>query len=213
MEKPDSLTGQRALKKLDNTFSYNGVISRYNCSKYKYLLDAPFKIHNACCDIMKKRPAHRYCKETGRLPILATMADESRLRTQAWMRVGCNAFDSARPRSAPMSFWTEQDVLEYLVKYNLPYASVYGEIKQSEDGKWYTTGLSRTGCVFCAYGVHLEKEPNRFQKLKQTHPQLHEYCMKPVDQGGLGIAEVLDYMGIPYDVQEDQQIQMEFEEE
>ena len=104
-------------------------------------------------------------------------------------------------------------MLEYLVKYNLPYASVYGEIKQGEDGKWYTTGLSRTGCVFCAYGVHLEEEPNRFQKLKQTHPQLHEYCMKPVDQGGLGIAEVLDYMGIPYDVKEDQQIQMEFEEE
>ena len=67
--------------------------------------------------------------------------------------------------------------------------------------------------MFCMFGVQSEKEPNRFQRMKKTHPQIYEYCMKPVDQGGLGIAEVLDYMGTPYDVQEDQQIQMEFEEE
>ena len=50
--------------------------------------------------------------------------------------------------------------------------------------------------MFCAYGCHLEKEPNRFQMLKQTHPKVWEYCMKPVEDGGLGMREVLDYIDV-----------------
>lgn len=77
---------------------------------------------------MKKKPLKKYFKETGRVPIIATMADESRSRRSAWMRQGCNAFSKKSPSSQPMSFWTENDVLEYLHTYNIPYASVYGEI-------------------------------------------------------------------------------------
>ena len=65
--------------------------------------------------------------------------------------------------------------LEYIKKYNLPYAPVYGEIIQDDKGKWQTTKCNRTGCVFCMYGCHLEKEPNRFQNLKITHPKLWQY--------------------------------------
>lgn len=90
-----------------------------------------------------------------------------------------------------MSFWTEQDVLLYLKRFNIPYASVYGEIVEDDKGNLHTTGCTRTGCVFCAFGAHLEKEPNRFQRLKQTHPKLWGYCMKPWDEGGLGMKEVL----------------------
>ena len=46
------------------------------------MLDAPFDVSNKCCNVMKKEPAHRYEKETGRKAILGQMADESRLRTQ-----------------------------------------------------------------------------------------------------------------------------------
>ena len=54
--------------------------------------------------------------------------------------------------------------------------------------------MKRTGCVFCGFGAHLEKEPNKFQRLKQTHPQLWEYCMKDWDSGGLGMKDVLDFI-------------------
>ena len=40
-----------------------------------------------------------------------------------------------------------------------------------------TTGCDRTGCIFCMFGCHLEKEPNRFQRLKQTHPRQYQYCI------------------------------------
>ncbi len=185
------------IEKLNGTaLDKNGNLSQYNCPQWKYLLDSDFKISAKCCDRMKKAPAKKYQRETGRYPIVATMASESRLRKQQWIRHGCNIFDSNKPISKPLSFWTEQDVLAYIKEYNLPFASVYGEIKQDEKGKYYTTGCSRTGCVFCAYGAHLEKEPNRFQRLKQTHPKLWNYCMKSVAEGGLGMKEVLEYIGV-----------------
>ena len=91
-----------------------GNYSQFNQEKYKFFLDAPFEISDLCCDIMKKKPAHDYEKETGRKPIIATMASESVMRTQKWLQDGCNAFNVTRPHSNPMSFWTEQDVLLYI---------------------------------------------------------------------------------------------------
>lgn len=45
----------------------------------------------------------------------------------------------------------------------------------------------------------LEKEPNRFQSLKETHPKLWEYCMRPIEEKELGMKEVLDYVGVDYE--------------
>lgn len=204
----------------------NGNKSMYNYDRWQFLMDAPFKIDNRCCNAMKKRPFHQYRKETGRKDIVATMASESRRRKASWILYGCNAFDLKEPRSAPMSFWTEQDVLHYIKEKNLPYCSVYGDIRvkprtpEDEDQVTFaeylnqydgeileTTGMKRTGCMFCMFGCHLEKEPNRFQKMKITHPRQYEYCIgggEFVDgkwmpnKKGLGIGYVLDYIGVKY---------------
>lgn len=170
----------------------------YAMYKWSYLLNAPFKISEKCCDIMKKQPAKDYEKETKKHPIMGTMADESINRRDDWLRNGCNAFDTERPKSKPMSFWTEQDVLQYIHDYGIEIAPVYGEVKQDSKGKFYTTGCHRTGCVFCMFGCHLEKEPNRFQQLKQTHPKLYEYCIRSEEDGGLGLGKVLDFIHVNY---------------
>lgn len=126
--------GSYRWKKLHGeVFLKNGKPSKFNCVKWQFLLDAPFKVSEQCCDVMKKRPFHKYQKETGQMPIVATMADESMMRKNSWMKYGCNAFDRASgPQSRPMSFWTERDVLEYLIKYDVPYASVYRYIYQND---------------------------------------------------------------------------------
>lgn len=185
-----------AQKYIDGTaVDKEGRPSRYAVSKrWMKLMDAPFNVSAYCCDVIKKRPANKYAKETGRKPIVGTLACESKIREQAWKRTGCNAFDSKKPKSQPMSFWTEQDVLQYIVENNLPYAKIYGEIKQDENGKLYTTGKDRTGCMFCMFGCHLEKSPNRFQRMKETHPKQWEYCMNE-----LGMKEVLEYIGVDYE--------------
>lgn len=112
----------------------NGTPSEFNCEKWCYLLDAPFKVSSRCCTVMKKRPMKKYQKETGRYPIIATMTIESRSRRATWLRQGCNAFSGKKPSSQPMSFWTENDVLEYLYTYKIPYAPVYGEIVRTDGG-------------------------------------------------------------------------------
>lgn len=167
-----------------------GMLSK----KWQYLITAPFDISEKCCDIMKKKPAKQFERETGLKPYIGTMACESSRRTVKWLSLGCNVFQRS-VSSSPLSFWTEQDILQYLLKYDIPYASVYGEIIEKE-GELFTTGEKRTGCVFCMFGCHLEKEPNRFQRLKQTHPKLWEYCMKNWDKGGLGERGVLEYINV-----------------
>lgn len=176
-----------------------GNLSKFNKKKWGFLLDAPFAVSEKCCTVMKKNPAKKYEKETGRKAIIGTMATESMLRKQRWLRYGCNAFaDKKRPTSNPMSFWTEQDVLEYLRIHDLPYASVYGDIVETESGL-QTTGCDRTGCMFCLFGCDREKAPNRFQRMKETHPRQYDYCMRPIEEKGLGIKQVLEYIGVPYE--------------
>lgn len=223
-------TNSRQMKKLNGELlGGDGNPSVYNQEKWKYLLDADFNISHMCCHVMKKAPAKKYEKETGRKAIIGTLACESMLRKQSWMKYGCNAFNSSRPKSQPLSFWTEQDILHYIKQYNVPYCSVYGDIqvkpfaKDVFDGQinmidylgdyepedtLQTTGCDRTGCIFCMFGCHREPEPNRFQQLKETHPRQYQYCIgggEMVDgkwqpsKDGLGLGHVLDYIGVKYD--------------
>lgn len=160
--------------------------------KWYYLVDAPFKVSHRCCNIMKKEPAKRYEKETGRVPFIGTLAEESSLRQQSYLKTGCNAFESKRPISTPLGFWKEQDVLKYIYDNKLIINKAYGDVIYKY-GIYSTTKCDRTGCIYCGFGVHLEKEPNRYQRLEKTHPQLHDYCMNK-----LGFKEVCEYMNIPY---------------
>lgn len=174
--------------RLNGNKSGQGKISK----KWRFLLDAPFKISDKCCDFLKKEPFNRYEKKTKQKPFIGVMADESSKRIQDYLKFGCNAFETKRPISRPMGFWTEQDVLLYLKKFDLPYATIYGDIIE-EDGQLKVTGEPRTGCMFCMFGCHLEKEPNKFQRMKLTHPQIYDYCINK-----LGLGKVLDYIKVKY---------------
>lgn len=54
-------------------------------ARWKFLVDEIFDTSKRCCEILKKRPSHRYAKETGRYPILGTMASESALRQTEYL--------------------------------------------------------------------------------------------------------------------------------
>ena len=137
------------------------------------------------------------------------------LRKSNWLKFGCNGFEMKHPISNPLSFWTEQDILHYLKSNNIPIASVYGDIVVDyeaeeqlagqidlcdlglipDDRKLKTTGCSRTGCMFCGFGCHLEKPgEGRFERMKETHPQIYDYVMRPKEQGGLNYKEVIDWI-------------------
>lgn len=195
---------------------------KYALYKYLYLTRAPFKISEKCCDVMKKEPIHTFEKETGKKSMIATMAQESVMRSDKWLKYGCNAFDLKRPQSNPLSFWTNNDILTYIHRYTLPIASVYGDVVLDDRGensgqmnfydltgdyegcKFRTTGCNRTGCMFCLFGAHLEKGEGRLERMKQTHPNRYEYVMDGGEfdnQGmwipnnkGLGFKFVVDWL-------------------
>lgn len=182
----------------ENTFEK----SMFNKEKYLPIArDLPVKISHLCCSKLKKAPMKKYQKENGFVPIIGTMAEESRVRMQGWIRTGCNAWDSNEPKSQPLSFWTNQDVLQYIVENDISICSVYGDIVSVDEngveyppnlltgfGKLKCTGCDRTGCVYCGFGFHNEKGETRFQRLARTHPKLYEFAL-----GGGGWTDNPDY--------------------
>lgn len=188
---PDEYGGLKVDERYDYFKTAKG--SLFEVKKYRPLLDVDFLISDECCWEMKKSVMIEYERNTGRVPILGMMAAESQKRKQGWMKTGCNAFESDRPQSNPIAFWTEQDVLQYIRKYNLEIPSVYGEIVYAEEpgqirieeitgddfgcDQLCTTGCHRTGCIFCAYGAHMPKGRDRFLRLRETHPRQYEYCI------------------------------------
>lgn len=149
-----------------------GVIPK----KWHYLIDAPFKISNYCCDILKKSPFKCFENETKLKPFDGMMASESNMRRINYIKNGCNYFGK-KSKSSPLSFWVDKDIWEYIKKFNLSYSKIYD------------MGEKRTGCAFCLYGIHLEKSPNRFERMKKHHLKLYNYCMNV-----LGIKNVLNFM-------------------
>jgi 3'-phosphoadenosine 5'-phosphosulfate sulfotransferase (PAPS reductase)/FAD synthetase len=185
-------------RKNERAFIEDGILpkSKYRISKkWRYLIAAPFPIDSVCCRILKKRPLQVYEKQSGKKPIVGTTAEESLLRKQVWLKNGCNAFDAKAPKSTPMSFWTRRDTLRYILLTGIPYAAdIYGEIKTDASGALYTAAAQRTGCMGCLFGCTLEKEPNRLQRLKLTHPKVYRYLFDTLDYG-----RVCDFVGIAYE--------------
>lgn len=168
--------------------------------KWLKLIDAPFKVSRQCCDQLKKNPFKIYEKTTGLAPFVATMAEESSLRALSYEKVGCNSIGGQRDMSTPMAFWLQTDVLQYILDNGLTMASVYGDIVRNAEGKLVTTGEDRTGCIWCLFGIDQDNRGgklNRIQRLAVTHPQLHKHCTET-----LGIAQVLDFIGVPWDIKE-----------
>lgn len=150
--------------------------------KWRFLIDAPFKISHKCCDILKKNPAKKYEKESGRKGMIGSTVEESFMRRETYLRFGCNAYNTNRPLSMPLAFWTEKDIWEYIRKYNISYSPIYN------------MGYDRTGCMFCMYGVQSEKAPNKFQTMQKTHPKLYDYCIN-----NLKLGTIMDFIGIEYE--------------
>lgn len=145
--------------------------------KWHFLLKAPFKISDRCCEIMKIRPIQKYYKETNRASFVGTMANDSNKRRYSYLKNGCYQPDLSVPKCTPISFWLENDIWQYIKSKRLKYCNIYD------------AGVKHTGCMFCCFGIHLESKPNRFDLMSQTHPKQFRFCMDK-----LGIKKVLDFL-------------------
>lgn len=160
-------TYQHALS--DNTKNNSLDYINRNFKKYKPYINIP--ISDKCCDKLKKEPIRKKAKELNlKCAILGILASESYQREKDWIDNGCNVFYKRKDnQSRPLSFWTSKDIDEYIKLYKIRIP------------KLYDMGYHRNGCMYCGFGVHLESNPNRFQKLKKTHPVQYDYLIKNFD--------------------------------
>lgn len=158
--------------RLFGTDSAKGYISGKIPNKWQFLIKEPFMVSEKCCDVLKKRPLARYQRETGEVPIIGTMAQESKARQQLYIRRGgCNSFKDGHLASYPLSIWTETDIKAYIQKFDIPICSLYSHEE-----------CQRTGCMFCGFGAHLEKS-SRFSFLYRLHPEIYKAVMRYENNG------------------------------
>ena len=164
------------------TVRWNGKNGHFKISeKWKKLALSDIPVSHHCCNIMKKQPFHNYEKITGKKPFIGLLAQDSSLRKSQYISTGCNNYDTKNPSSKPMGFWLEQDIWDCIKQNHISYSKIYD------------MGYSRTGCMFCMFGVHLENKPNRFQQMRYTHPKIWKYCIDD-----MGVGKVMDYIGVDY---------------
>ena len=151
--------------------------------KWKPIVESDIEVSDKCCHYLKKEPIKRYEKISGNAGIMGTMASDGFERKKLYLQNGC--FNIDKRKATPIGFWTEQDVLRYIIKFKLDLCPAYGEIIE-EDGVLKTTKAKRTGCVGCGFGVHLESSPNRYQRLYKENQTAHKAILHSWCGGSLG---------------------------
>lgn len=165
---------------------------------------APFKVSNKCCKFLKEEPCDRWAKENNSAPFLGLMASEGGQREEALVEHGCNYFGKSVIRSAPFAPFMRQDILQLALDLNVPIPEIYGKISRKADGELYTTEAQRTGCSMCGFGIHMEKRPHRFDKLRERNVKewdfwMNKCCTDPDTGEKFGWGRVLDYIGVEWE--------------
>ena len=179
-----------------------------------------FKVSAKCCYYLKERPCDLWAKEHNSVPYLGLMASEGGRRAKSLKMNGCNYFGASTIRSAPFAIFNREDLLRlalemddwyqraweqgYFKGERLPtiVPAIYGDIVKDDEGRLHTTGAQRTGCSMCGFGIHLEKRPHRFDRLKSHNEKEWQYLMyrlcKDEDGTEYGWGRVLDYIGVEW---------------
>lgn len=130
---------------------------------------------------------------------------------------GCNYVSKGTKRSAPFAIFMRDDLLRLALEMDAWYhkhwkefsdthidsiiPEIYGKIVEGADGKLMTTGAQRTGCSLCCFGIHMEKRPHRFDRLREQNQREWSFWMYD-----MGIGKVLDYIDVPWEDRPDGKI-------
>lgn len=162
-----------------------------------------FKVSSRCCYYMKEKPADDWAKENNSVPYLGLMASEGGQREMGLIKNGCNYFGKNTIRSCPFATFTRQDLLRLAIELNVPVPEIYGTIERNEKGELYTTKAQRTGCTMCGFGLHMEKRPHRFDRLRERDPKEWHFwmynCCTDSKGSKYGWGRVLDYIGVQWE--------------
>jgi phosphoadenosine phosphosulfate reductase len=119
----------------------------------------PLRHQRYCCAELKERGGE------GRVCITGIRQQESNKRSKRKMVEQCRMSGSTKSYVNPIIDWSEQEVWEFIRKYNVPYCSLYDE------------GWKRLGCVCCPNG-NQRKQAERWHKIAEGYKRA---CIKAWD--------------------------------
>lgn len=147
---------------------------------YETLKKCKFSQH--CCKLLKKEPSERLQAELDVDVIFkGLMAAESHSRMVNFSSRG-HIFESHRKHLGedsfyhvnPLSLWTDEDVWDYIKRYNIEYSPLYDITYTASDGS--IKHIERNGCIMC--GTDIQFKDSHLSILRQTHPKAWESCME-----------------------------------
>lgn len=152
--------------------------------RFKKYMDFKDKnISDKCCEKLKKTPIKQAAHKLGmECSIMGLLAEESRQREMDWVNFGCNVFDVKKDNQCrPISFWTENDIYEYIKTYDVKISELYNK------------GYTRNGCMYCGFGIEFDivDGKNRLERLADTHPKCYKYMVD-------NFKDIFDECGIKY---------------
>lgn len=162
--------------KYSNTESDDEKLKEY----YRILRECKFSQY--CCGLLKKKPSELLQAELDvDVIIKGLMAEESHARMLSFATRG-HIFESHRPHIKdgpfyhvnPLGLWSEEDIWNYIHKYNVEYSPLYDITYTAEDGTEHH--IERNGCMFC--GTDIQFKDNHLSVLRQTHPKAWKVCME-----------------------------------
>lgn len=163
--------------RFSNTSSEDEKLKRY----YEVLSDV--KLSQACCDVLKKEPSRKIQRNLKvDLLFLGMMASESYRRQIGFSEKGylfevvteSRVIKKPVYHCHPLSIWTDDDIWEYIHRYNVPYSPLYDLTYKDEDGN--ECKMKRNGCIGCYtdYG----RKCSHMYVLRQIHPERWKAVMK-----------------------------------
>jgi 3'-phosphoadenosine 5'-phosphosulfate sulfotransferase (PAPS reductase)/FAD synthetase len=126
--------------------------------------------HPKCCDILKRDPMVKIIRKYGfDLAFLGIQACESRNRFLWIAQRGQFSYNKhwGITKCYPIAFWTDQDLMDYIKRYNLPLNPVY------------KMGFDRTGCLPCTANLKWREQ------LARANPKLLNYILQKKGTPGL----------------------------
>ena len=129
--------------------------------------DFPIVASNMCCNYLKKKPLDKFAKANGisgeAMGIREAEEGTRKIAAQRRIKEGgrlCSWTRHNLIHKAPIIDWTDEDVEEFIEKYNVPLSEAYTKY-----------GFSRTGCMACPFSRRVDHdleylfyhEPNRYK--------------------------------------------------
>ena len=123
----------------------------------------PIRQRRFCCEVLKENSAAGYCTIVGvrKAESVRRARQAAEIKVFKKKEVITKSLDDARATKfdcvggkdrvtiSPILEWTDNDVWDFIRKFNVPYCSLYDE------------GFSRLGCLFCPMSRERERERER----------------------------------------------------